>query len=337
MIPSLLDDCLSDPLDQRLARAILGESDPSKVRSEVEALCREHLNADVARVHFCRFGVGVAFGLVLADGRTVFLKVWSPETDAGMLQAVSMVQDGLARAGFPAPPILLPPTRLMAGHAVVMGWNDFGALPDATHADVRREMASALSRQIELARSWIELPGLPRLEYPPARVWGVPHNALFDFEATAAGAEWIDELGTAAAESARRPAGRLIVGHRDWRAGNMRLARGTVSIVYDWDALALAREPQIVGMAAAVFPVAHEEGRVARFPSPDDMAAFMADYMSASGRSFADDEKRVAWGAALYLLAYTARCEHCYDPAVASDGVAALLRGHQRTLLAACR
>lgn len=337
MIPSLLDDCLADPLDQRLARAILGESDPSKVRSEVETFCRVHLNAGLARVHFCRFGVGAALGLVLTDGRTLFLKVWSPETDPGMIQAVSTVQDGLARAGFPAPPILLPPTRLMAGHAVVMGWNDIGALPDATHPDVRREMASALSSQIELARSWVDLTGLPRLEYPPARVWGVPHNALFDFEATAAGAEWIDDLGTAAAESARRPAGRLIVGHRDWRAGNMRFARGSVSIVYDWDALALAREPQIVGMAAAVFPVAHEDGRAAHFPSPDDMAAFMADYMSASGRSFADDEKRVAWGAAVYLLAYTARCEHCYHPAVASNSVAALLLQHQRILLDACR
>lgn len=331
-----LDDCLADPLDRQLARAILGESDPFVVRSALDAFSRARLDAEVERIRYCRFGVGASFGLVLADRRTVFLKAWSPDMDAGMLNAVSTVQDALAREGFPAPPILLSPTRFMAGHAMVMAWNDDGVEPDATVADVRRRIAVALSRQIESARRYVDLPGLPRLEYPLDRVWGTPHNALFDFEATAAGAEWIDELGAAAAEAARRPEGRLIVGHRDWRAGNMRFARGDVSVVYDWDALALAREPQIVGMAAAVFPVAHEGGASARFPSPDTMAAFMAEYMSAASRSFTPGERRVAWGAALYLLAYTARCEHCYRGDAAPGSARALLERHQRILLDAC-
>lgn len=48
-----------------------------------------------------------------------------------------------------------------------------------------------------------------------------PHSPVFDFEATSAGAEWIDALATeAAAVIAAAPAPEVVV-HADWRADNI--------------------------------------------------------------------------------------------------------------------
>jgi hypothetical protein len=44
------------------------------------------------------------------------------------------------------------------------------------------------------------------------------------------------------------------------------------------------------------------------------MAAFVRDYEIAAGRAFTGDEWATAGAAATYLVAYTARCEHCTAP-----------------------
>jgi hypothetical protein len=43
------------------------------------------------------------------------------------------------------------------------------------------------------------------------------------------------------------------VGHADWTCGNLRFANGRVNASYDWDSLAAAPEPVLVGLAAASF------------------------------------------------------------------------------------
>lgn len=333
----LFEGAFMDPDNRRVAEGILGCADPPVIRAELATFLRVHLNTGLDRVAFCAFSVGVGLGLVLEDGTRVFLKAWPPATDVATLRAVGTVQDALARRGFPAPRILVPPTPFMAGNAVVMEWIDRGAQEDAARPGLRRTMAAALARLVDLAQPFVDLPGLPRHEYPAGGVWGAPHNALYDFGATAAGAEWIDELGAAAAELARRAEGRLVLGHRDWRVENMRFTDGAVSVVYDWDALAVAREPALVGMAAATFPVAYDQEVPARFPAPPLMAAFIADYQAATGRAFTPGERRTAWAAATYLLAYVARCEHCLDARVDRDSARDVLRRHGAELLEACR
>ncbi len=51
----------------------------------------------------------------------------------------------------------------------------------------------------------------------PARdeLWPPPHNALFDFEATAAGAEWIDGIAAYAKDLVDEFQAPVVVGHAD--------------------------------------------------------------------------------------------------------------------------
>lgn len=55
----------------------------------------------------------------------------------------------------------------------------------------------------------------------PGALWPKPHSKLFDFEATRAGADEIDALGAVALRH-MTAAGRLVLGHCDWRAEHVR-------------------------------------------------------------------------------------------------------------------
>lgn len=320
---------LEDPYDRTLAASILGTTDPGAIAAALDGFCRARLGSGVGEVTYCTFSVGAGFGLALADGRRVFLKAWGPSADPAGLDAVHTVQAALAERGFPAPGVLVRPVPFMAGLASVMEWMDRGAQEDvARRPGLRRAMAADLARLVRLALPYVDLPGLPRHGYPEPGTWGPAHNALFDFEATGAGAEWIDRVGFAAAEAARAGEGRRVLGHRDWRVQNMRFADGRVSAVFDWDALTVALEPEIVGMAAATFSFTDDVPTERKFPAPEAMAAFVADYEAAAGRRFTPGERRTAGAAATYLLAYAARCEHCYGPRREPDSGQGIIRDH---------
>jgi hypothetical protein len=212
-----------------------------------------------------------------------------------------------------------------------MAWLDRGTQEDAGVPARRGAMAATLARLIALATPYKDLPGLPEHGYREGAVWGSAHNVLFDFAATGLGAEWIDEIAEVSAQSARQAEGRIVLGHRDWSAKNVRFAfdvDGTpcVSAVYDWDSLALAREPEIVGMAAASFTATWDVPVARVVPTPSDMVAFIADYERAAGRRFSAGEWRTAAAAATYLLAYTARCEHASARHEEPDSARACLR-----------
>ena len=326
-----LCEILKDETDRRLADSILGTADAGAIVEALTGFCRAHLGSGIADLIYCTFSVGAGFGLVLADGRRVFLKAWSSATSGAELRAVHTVQAALAERGFPAPCVLLPPVPFMAGHAAVMEWLDRGAQADAGQPTLRRAMAVALARLNTLATPFAGLPRVPRHQYPEGAVWGPTHNVLFDFAATARDAEWIDQLAATSARIAREGEGRVVVGHRDWSAKNVRFARDAarnafVSAVYDWDSIVHAPEPVIVGMAAATFTATWDIPVARVFPAPGDMVAFVADYEHASGRAFTAGEWRTAEAAATYLLAYTARCEHCTAAPFEPDSAQGILR-----------
>ena len=98
-------------------------------------------------------------------------------------------------------------------------WIDHGAFRDAHEPDVRSALARELARFHGAATATGLRPRRPFLR-PADALWPKPHNVLFDFEATAAGAEWIDEIGRGAR---RVPAvGAETVGHTDWGAKHLR-------------------------------------------------------------------------------------------------------------------
>ena len=305
---------LSDPEDRLLARSILGTDDAAAILARLDEHCRAAMGgAGVASVDFVEISTGAAFGLTLGHGRRVFLKAWSPATPAALLRDAHTVQAFLAARGFPCAGVLVGPRPFGAGHAAIHEYRDDGDRADANDPSVRRGMAAALARLVELAAPFRDLAGLPRW-LPRDALWHAPHNALFDFEATRRGAAWIERTAEASREILLAAEAPMVIGHRDWSARNMRFGRGgEVSVVYDWDSLAVGPEAAFVGQTAIAFPMTWY-GEPKPYPSPEAAAAFVRDYEMARGRRFAAAERVVVAAAATYALTYTARCEHARDP-----------------------
>lgn len=168
--------------------------------------------------------------------------------------------------------------------------------------------------------------------FAPGRLWPKrAHAPIFDFQATAAGAEWIDTLAVEAKDAIDN-AGTLIAGHSDWSGKHFRFAHDRITAVYDWDSLAVRTEAAIVGVAAMTYTTRFDLPGVRRSPTPDEMTAFLDDYSAARPTAFSRAERSQVAAWALLLAAYTARCEHCgvdgYDPDADSDSFTATLRAH---------
>ena len=135
---------------------------------------------------------------------------------------------------------------------------------------------------------------------------------MFNFEATTAGAEWIDAYASRAKQVLLYAAGTEVIGHTEWSIKHFRFVDGTTSVIYDWDSLALEKEAVIVGNAARCY-ISTWHFDKPQAPTPDDARAFVADYEAARGSSFTQTERHMLAASATYAIAYTARCEHCLD------------------------
>jgi len=295
---------------------IFGVEDP--IRAMVSVLGEEPIET-----LFVEASVGVVAGFRLADGRGVVVKAHQPNVSLRYLEAVHAVQSALASAGFPAPRPLAPPQQFGRGHVTVAELRDEGERRDGHDAAVRRAMARALARLIELAPDVDGIDG-GILERTSA-TWPQPHSPLFDFEATRDGTEWIDEY---AERSRSDPVGDVVIGHGDWSVKHFRFAGDEVTAIYDWDSLIRTDEPRIVGQAAATHTATWYVPTTV-LATPDEARAFVAEYEEARGRTFSDDERARLATAATYNVAYGARCESCGDPRAMSFPL-----GSQRDTLA---
>jgi hypothetical protein len=295
-----------------IVREVFPDPSPGAIAAALEDFCRRTLGAGIAGTEFVAASVGSVHGLALRDGRRVVVKAHGARTSVAFLDAMQTVQRRLADRGFPAPVPLVVPVPLGRGVAVAETLLDGGRVADAHDPAVRRAMAAGLARLVDLARPLAGLPGLREsmMAIPPGRLWPAPHDARFDFAATASGAEWIDRIARAVRELLDRPAGELVVGHTDWRAEHLRFEDGRLSAVYDWDSLAVDREPVIVGSAAHAFTANWAADDGPHVPTRAEALAFVGDYEAARGRAFTPAEARVARAALVYAMAYTARCEH---------------------------
>jgi len=166
-----------------------------------------------------------------------------------------------------------------------------------------------------------ELQPPPRLErgfsFPAAAeaLWPKPHNVLFDFDATSAGAEWIDDIARAARRIRDQPVGREVVAHGDWVANHVRFDGERPYVAYDWDSLETDREPNLLGCSAATFTYM-EHLPVELQPTVDETRAFIADYEAARGAPLTPEERRATYAAAVYVRAYAIRCGHAVGGAI---------------------
>jgi len=200
---------------------------------------------------------------------------------------------------------MLAPTAVGERVATAEEWLD-GERADARRPEIRLVLADALRRQIDLSPP----ADLPR-PHPREQLWPEPHNALFDFERSRPGAEWIDAVAERArAAMALEP---LVVGHADWSSKHFRFAAGRLSAVFDWDSLRLDSVASFAGWAAATHTAALDVLSCWR-PEVAEAAAFLADFGC---------ESPPARAAAVYAVAYTARCEHALERAGATRFVTA--------------
>ena len=247
------------------------------------------------------------FGIELRDGSRVALKIHTAAYPTSYLVAAQQVQEHLWRQGFPCPRPLG-----VRGRATLEEWKEDGVYRDAHEPEVRRGLAAALARLIELTD---ELRPRPRLERgfafpaPGGPLWPTPHNVLFDFGATSAGAEWIDEIAIAARGIRDQPIGGEIVAHGDWVANHVRFEDARPCVAYDWDSLETDREPNLLGCAAATFTY-NEHLPVELQPTAAETRAFIGDYEVARGTSLTAEERRATHAAAVYVRAYATRCGH---------------------------
>jgi hypothetical protein len=299
--------------DSPVVEDVLGTLDADEIRARVR-----ELEPETAEIFYFTASVGALFGLELRDGSRVALKVHKLFTDEEYFAEVQELQAKLADAGYPAP----RPVRRI-GTVTIDEWLDQGEFRDAHDPRVRRAMARELARFHRLATGT----GLrPRREFlrPDGELWPKPHNVLFDFDATSAGAEWIDEIGVAARAIADRRVGTELVGHTDWSAKHFRFTpRLEVTALYDWDSVTTDLEPSLVGTAAGSFTYTEELGdELEVWPSAAESQAFIAEYEQERGAPFSADERAAARAACVYLRAYAARCHHAYGGDARESGLA---------------
>jgi Phosphotransferase enzyme family len=261
---------------------------------------------------------GAVAGVALADGRRVVVKGHQPEAPPELLREIVRLQNHLRESGIAAPAVLAGPWPFGRGHAIIESFLDAGRIEDTRKPPFRRALARGFHDLIEAARplatnetlfTWREL-------RKSGRLWRAPPIRGFDFEATAAGAEYIDDVARAATALVGRSleAGDLVIGHADWRAEHVRFESDgddiRIATIYDWDSLQKRREPALVGVAASWFCANWAQGTAPQAPTLDEAKAFVADYDAARGRPFEREERDLLSGVFAYTAASLARGGH---------------------------
>jgi len=293
---------------------IFGTGDPEWIGETVGRFCKDQLDSKTTEALFYRSSVGSVIGVRLSSGIDVVVKVYQERWETSFLGAMQSVQRHLGRRGFPCPTPLLAARPLMPGRPNLVTaetWLSDPGMTVPTGPRARRASAAGLARQIDGCR---DIPQLSGLENHPLRLsvgelYPEPHSPLFDFDATADSAEWIDEFATQAARQRECADEPPVAAHTDWSARNVRVGDEAVVAVYDWDSMGFVRESAAVGQAAATWSVTSEPGG-SEFPSVFQIAAFIRDYESAADHLFTDAQWQAAGATATAVLSYTARCEH---------------------------
>ena len=299
---------LEDPLDQILARSILGTADVAEIADRVSGFVAAQLGRAIVDCPLFIQSVGAVFGLDLDDGARVVLKVHAfGEQLRGFgsleeLDAVYAAQTELAAAGYPCARVVVPPCSFdPRTAAAITAWLDPGKSDAPGEPSTRRALAAMLARSVELCATLTRSAQLPRAILPGDRVLPHPHNALFDFTRPEGG--WIDERARQARAILDEPAP-LVVMHTDVSGANARVVDGALAAVYDMDSVAWIDEHRCVASAAVHFTYTGEPGW--RWPTRDEALAYIADYEALRGYTL--DRRRLD-AAMIYSMAYTARCE----------------------------
>ena len=312
----LLSDLIRDEADDGslVEQVVFGTRDPDEISRILLDLGEQALGAPVKEPLFYRSSAGCVAGLAGSNGEAIVVKAHQPCRTLEALEAIAHVQKVLVEAGFPCPSPILHPVALSPG----LGYVTFETyLADPGSKNITPAMLGVSARGLaRLALHTQRLTkigsSLPEPKAANGSVYPPPHSPLFDFEATAEGAEWIDEIAVAALEVIHADHSEPIVIHGDWSAANVRFSEVELLAVYDWDSLMFAPLSRAVGVAAATWSAWGEPPEPAA-PGAQEVRKYVQEFEAAWG-GFNERQRRAAYAHALYCLAYTARCEHAVDP-----------------------
>jgi Ser/Thr protein kinase RdoA (MazF antagonist) len=321
-----------------LERLTFGTTDPDGIAAGVDAWCRAHLGAGIAHYHFFDSSSGSVHGVRLDDGRDVVVKVHRPDLTTHYLEAVTEVQRAFGEHGLPAPRPLAGPVPLGPVHLTAETLSASGGRADGHDPAVRHALAAGLARFVEVGRG-LHLEAAAALHHPAAMpadaLYPPPHSVRFDFAATAAGSEWIDDFARQArAALAAADLGLEVLVHGDWRIENLAVERGRVVAIYDWDSVCIEPELFAVATSAATFCVDWSRPVGEHFPTDAEMRGFVADYEAARGAPFTEAEQGMLAARIVYGLCYGARCERAIAYPEIDDSHQGMLRRWGGRLLA---
>jgi hypothetical protein len=271
--------------------------------------CVRWLGAAPADVLFRRGHLSVVFGLRLADGRQVVVKIRpAAERIAGCVAA----QRYLFEAGFPCPRPLAGPAPLGDGSATAEELVPGGGALAEEAGDAHGLPAALLVDLVRLAPHPSVLPSLDPA--PPwvgwahggPGIWPRPDDLDLDMN-DHPGPPWIDETASRLRERLAVVDEPVVVGHLDWESHNIRWRGHTPLAVDDWDSVATMCEPAVAGAAATVYP-SSPDGRIVA-ATVDQTGAFLDSYQRVRGTRWPPRVLEVCWAAGLWVLTYNAKKE----------------------------
>ncbi len=303
---------MNDEAASPLERAVFGQERTAAIGDRLDGYLTRYLGTTIAEVRFRAGRIDAVWGVRTADGRDVVVKAHRAPADLPALAATLTAQGILADAGFPCPAPVHGPDRFdgLTLHAELLVTD--GEPRSAREPGIRRAIAGGLAEHVRILSRHPEIiatvgPGPAWCRYHDGP-WPTPHDPIFDFRATPPAFAWLDRFAADAAArlADARHRGPTLAGHADWYGGNLRFDGQRLAAAFDWDLFA-ATEPVIAGLSAGCYTSsATSDGGL---PTPDEVAAFFADYDTCRPRPFGAADRRDAAAAACWVIAYNARCE----------------------------
>lgn len=305
-----------------VTRSIFGTTEPQEISTFTNRFVRTYLRDSIVGCSFIYISVGATCVVRLGCGQIVVIKAYGLKHGLWALRPPALrssfrVQANLAQAGFACPAVIVAPQVQGRTLFIAQSYCNSGKPVDPFAPNVRREMAVKLADLIQRTRRLTIpndlAPWMPWLS-DEISLWPTPHNALFDFEKTNAGAEWIDTIAVRAQAVLLDLTLEPTIGHADWSLQNMAFQNGQLTCVFDWDSLRVGPEPFFVGGAARCYAHDWRTGGPERTITVAEAEAFIQEYEVARGRPFSTNEQVAIGAAMVYTLAYGARCAHAIAP-----------------------
>lgn len=202
----------------------------------------------------------------------------------------------------------------MTGTIQIHSYENQGNWMDSHKGEVLELQAQKLAQLPKLLENYSSKTNLPLKELPKNKIWDIPHSAIFNFENSSVGAEWIIEKAALSKRHINTLAGGCpIISHSDWSNKHFKFNETGIIMIYDWDSLCLIDELYSLGLACSTFTATWEfETRV--IPTPEESRRFVKEYETQIDKIFSQQELQVISAYAANTICYIARCMHAYNP-----------------------